>query len=600
MGCPDEPAGPRISRSGASWLKRLGPILAVVAACAAFLPTLRSGFVNWDDLKMFVENPHYQGLGWRQLRSAWTTYLLGEWMPATWMSYSADYALWGIEPFGYHLTNLLLHGGAALAVYALARRLLEAGFPSCGADDRRVGAVAAALVFGVHPLRAEPVAWVSARGTILGGLFLLLAALTYVAGAARSRGGVMPGPWRWGSVGLFALSLLSRSTGLVLPAVLLVLDVYPLRRLPGNPAQWLGAARPVLYEKVPFLVLSVLTVPAAVLARLGGTEALWTEPYDPTVGLAAALFGAMFYLRKTVFPGSLAPIYQTPSKDDLLLGAVLASGVVLVLVTGLLVALRRRWPAGLAAWVSYGVLLLPMSGIVPFGRLRGAVDRYSYVTCLAWAVLAGAGVAAGCRTWRRGGVRTPTAVVVAVLGATVLIGWGVLSWRQVQVWRDGLTLWTHAVAVTPDSPLARNQLGIALEGAGDLAGATAHYQRALEKWSTRPGLHGNLGRVLAAQGRLPEAAAHFREAIRLWPGFVDAYVSLGVVLAAQGEVEKAIEQYQAALRVDPDSPTGHYYFGLALEQAGRRAEAGGRYRRALELKPDYREAAAGLRRVGAP
>ncbi|HEX9708465.1 MAG TPA: hypothetical protein VGB42_00595, partial [Candidatus Thermoplasmatota archaeon] len=211
----------------------LGALVAVWTLLT-FLPTVWNDFVNWDDPRMFLDNPYHRGPWPARLRNAWSSHLLGEFMPVTWMSYGLDRSLWDLHAPGYHLTNLLLHVLAALAVYALARRLLHhalgAEAPDRGRAAVDVGGAVAALVFAVHPLRLEPVAWVSARGTVLGGLLPLLSVLLYVRGWERGRAlGRVPGTWLVGSALLFAASLLARATGLVLPVVLVVLDVYPLR-----------------------------------------------------------------------------------------------------------------------------------------------------------------------------------------------------------------------------------------------------------------------------------------------------------------------------------------------------------------------------------
>jgi hypothetical protein len=464
-----------------------------------FLPSLQNGFVNWDDDRMFIQNlahgaPLAVGLGY-----AWRTRLLGEYMPVTWTSYALDHATWGLRPFGYHLTSLLLHVLAVVAVYALSRRLLAAGLApglpaAAGVPDARreqaitLGATATALVFGLHPLRVEAVAWVAARGTVLGGLLLVLAALAYLGAASHTpRGRIMAPVPLCAVAGLFLLSLLARATGLVFPLVLVVLDVYPLRRLGGD-AGWTGrAARPVWIEKVVLSALGLLAFPMGMIARVDEGDPFAFRGYDPAVAVANAIHGVAVYVTKTVWPIALSPVYRVPRPADLMLEWIVASAALVAVVTAIVAARRRRWPAALAAWVIGLVLVAPTLGLVPRGRLRGAVDRYTYVACLGWAVVAGAGLAATWLGARRGGLRRVVAWGVAAGFGTLVLTWAVLSWRQLEVWRDGVHLWGQAVAVSPGSALAHNNFGMALAAAGDRSGAAREFEEAARRWGDVPG-----------------------------------------------------------------------------------------------------------------
>src|SRR3989442_1855571 len=212
-----------------SWLVRL--IMAVVTF-AAFLPVLHNQFVNWDDDKNFLDNPYYRGLGWSQLRWMWTTHM-GHYIPLTWMTFGLDYLLWGMNPRGYHLTNLLLHAANAVVFFFVARRILTRALPSPSERGHAltVSAGVAALLFALHPLRAESVAWATERRDVLLGLFYLLTILAYLRACERGDQGR---GWYWGGVGLFAFALLSQSTAARLHAALSLLDVYSLPRLWGG------------------------------------------------------------------------------------------------------------------------------------------------------------------------------------------------------------------------------------------------------------------------------------------------------------------------------------------------------------------------------
>jgi Flp pilus assembly protein TadD len=583
------PAGPRRVR-----VASLLPALVAVATFVTFLPVLWNGFVSWDDTRLLLENASHRGPGGARLLAAWSQRVLGEYMPVTWMTYALDGALWDLRAAGYHLTNLLLHVATAIAVYALARRLLlHALGPDRGEREApaiEVGATVAALVFALHPLRAEPVAWVSARDVVLSGLLFVLSVLCYVAGwDRRGAAGRVPTPWLLGSAALFAASLLARATAVVLPAVLVALDVYPLRRLAGGPRAWLGpAARVAWREKALHALLGALGVVMGFLARGEQPGDFLRAAWDPAVGVAWATYTAASYLSRGAGAARLSPIYRMPTREDPMWATVLLSAAVLVAVTLVLVAARRRWPGALTAWIVYLIVLAPTSGLVPFGRLRGAADRYTYVACIGWAVVVGGAVALGWRAWRRGALSRGRAIAAASLVALVLGGWSVSAWRQAQIWRDSFTLWTRALEVYPDSPVAQNNLALALAARGDLAGAEAHFRTVTLTWPTSAGAFQNLGRALSAQGKLTEAAETLRRAAELAPESAEVRIDLGTVLFNLGRIDGAAAELERAVALAPESARAHRYLSVALGRLGRADEAEQHRRRAAEL--DAREA----------
>ena len=207
------------------WTLWAGAVLVVAVTIATFLPTLKNGFVNWDDAQNFLANPNYRGLGWANLRWLFTTAHMGHYIPVTWLTLAFDYVLWGMNPAGYHLTAVALHALNALLVYVVAYRLLDAGFEQLVARVHlSAGAVTAALLFAVHPLRVESVAWISERRDVVAGLFSLLTALAYLTAWRRGLSSRLHPGWYWAAVGCFALACLSKSIVVGLPVVLLVLD----------------------------------------------------------------------------------------------------------------------------------------------------------------------------------------------------------------------------------------------------------------------------------------------------------------------------------------------------------------------------------------
>src|SRR2546426_5353351 len=573
-------AAVKASPSAQRWVRWLAPLLVVLFTLTAFLPTLQNQFVNWDDHENFLDNPHYRGLGWTHLRWMWTTHL-GHYIPLTWMTLGLDYLLWRMNPFGYHLTSLLLHAANAVAFFFVVRRILKRALPSPSERGHALAVSAgfAALVFAIHPLRVESVAWVTERRDVLSGLFYLSAILVYLRACergARGRG------WYWLSVAVFGCALLSKSMVVNLPVVLLILDVYPLRRLGGFVGWWSEPARRIYVEKIPFVLLAAAASAIAVMAQSSVHAAISLAQLSVAGRLAISTYGLSFYLWKTVAPGNLSPLYELPPTVNPWAPPFLLSYGLVLAITAIVLAFRRRVPGLLAAWVAYVVVLLPVLGIFQSGP-QIAADRYTYLASLGWAILVSAGVLSH---WRR------RPFLFTGLAACVLFGLGILTWNQVQVWRDSEKLWTHALATYPKSSIAENNLGNVRADQSKLAEAIEHYRQALDINPEHASAHYNLGNVLAQQGKLAEASEHHRQALRLKPDYADAHNNLGNVLAQQGMLAEASEQYQRALQIRPDDADAHNNLGTALAREGKLSEAVDHYRQALKIKPDFAKAAS--------
>src|SRR5436309_458104 len=531
-----EPVALALPQGWGSWLV---PVLIALVTFIAFLPTLRNQFVDWDDFKNFLDNPYYRGLAWTQLRWMWTTHL-GHYIPLTWMTLGLDYLLWGMNPVGYHLTNLLLHAANAVVFFFVVRRLLARALPSPSEHGYAlaVSSGVAALVFAIHPLRVESVAWVTERRDVLSGLFYLVAILLYLRACergARGRG------WYWLSAAVFGCALLSKSMVVNLPVVLLILDFYPLRRLGGAVGWWSAPARRVYVEKIPFVLLAAAASAVALMAQLSHNTMVSVVQLSALGRLALSVYGLSFYLWKTVAPVNLSPLYELPPAVNPWAPPFLLSYGLVVAITALVLALRRPLPGLPAAWVAYVVALLPVLGIFQSGP-QIAAYRYTYLASLGWAILVSAGVLSH---WRR------RPFLFTGLAACVLFGLGILTWNQVQVWRDSEKLWTHALATYPKSSIAENNLGNVRADQSKLAEAIEHYRQALDINPEHASAHYNLGNVLAQQGMLAEASEHHRQALRLKPDYADAHNNLGKALAQQGKLAEVVEHSRRAKDAGP-------------------------------------------------
>jgi hypothetical protein len=509
---PSRPSAKEPDSRAADWL------VAVAVLCltwVVFLPALSGGFLPWDDESNLVTNRAWKGLGWSQLAWMLTTFHKGHWIPLTWLSFGADYVVWGMEPRGYHLTNVFLHAANAGLVCLLATSLLAR--TGARGSARLLGGAAAALFFALHPLRVESVAWVTERRDVLSAFFFLVSALAYLRAARHES--VWKSRAYWLSLGAFALSLGSKSMGASLPVVLLILDVYPLRR-------WTSAWRERLLEKAPFVLLSLIASAIAMLAVRAGGSASSLADLGVAQRLAISAYSLVFYPWKTLVPIGLAPLYELPVGIDPFAPVYLVSAAVVIAITAAAFALRERRPWLLAAWTAYVVMLLPVVGIAHNGP-QIAADRYTYLPCLPFAVLAGAAVA---RLWQR--------IWAIAVFAVALLALAILTVYQIGAWRDAESLWTRALAVSPSAVA-----------------------------------HASLGVVFDEKGRHEDAIAQFGEALRINPRLAHAQNNWGIALARQGEWQEAVSHYEAALRLNPGYPEAHLNLAAALQRLGRYGDA---------------------------
>lgn len=549
--------------------------LVALAVFAVFSGALRAGFLNWDDADTFLRNQNYRGLGLSQLRWMFGAKLLGHYIPVTWLTLGLDYELWGMNPFGYHLTSVLFHCANAAIFLLVARRLLLLAEPDAESGAATLYAGAAALLFAAHPLRAESVAWVTERRDVVSGFFYLLSILCYLRAGERTAAGRGPGRLAL-CVVFYGLSLLSKITGVALPVVLLAIDVYPSRRMPLDPRRWLDVEfRSVLAEKIPFFLLALPVGLAGVGLQSGSGAFFSFSQWGLAPRVVVALYSAAFYVQKTVFPWGLSPLYQLPENIHLLDAPFLTgSGMTAALCVAAIAFARRGRPAFLVAWLSYLAGLLPVSGLLQSGD-QLAADRYAYIPCMAFAVLA---AGAAMRARRTPGARLIPAAAVAVLG--------VLTWRQVGFWRDSEALWRRVLSVDSRIALAHDQLGDALAQRGRLDEAVREHEEALRLKPDLLTARVNLANALARRGDLDAAEREYRAALELSPGLAQAHDSLGLVLAGRGKLDEAIEHYRRALDLRPDYPQAHDNLGAALAAQGNTAEAVREYESSLRLDPD--------------
>jgi Flp pilus assembly protein TadD len=383
---------------------------------------------------------------------------------------------------------------------------------------------------------------------------------------------------------------------MTLPAILLVLDAYPLRGLGsvGVRGGWLPS-RSVVIEKLPFFLLSLAAAIVALVALTNATHvSSRPDPSPPsayaTAGvslidhIAISVYALSFYLWKIAVPLGLSAAYELPPPSGFETWPAVLSGAAILLVTSAVVIGRRRWPALSAIWAGYIVMLSPVIWVPQI-----AADRYTYLACAGWALLGGAGLASGWRSWQQRNIDRRITVPLAGLAFAVVPALGILTWHQVNVWRDSETLWTHAVAARPSS-LGHFKLGVTLEHRGSFAEAIENFEAALRMNPNDADAHSALGFAFAVEGRLREAFEQFDQGLRLRPRLATAHTGLGLLLARQGDLSAAADHFRRALESDSRDAQAHTNLGLILKKWGQWGEAATHFRQAVQVDPESEQA----------
>lgn len=544
------PPRPDIFFRNAPWLTSIpwhfvAPIALFLLTVAAFLPAIMAEFVYWDDDDLLLNTLVYRTLDRDSLLWMFTTSYAGHFQPLTWLSYWLDWTLWKREVSGYHLTNVLLHAGTALLFYFLVKRLLIAGFYSNQTADPPflskncpivcLASALAAAAFAIHPLRTESVAWLAERRDVLSGFFFVASIASYIHWRIKASMTPTTRMWYWIAVLFQLVSLLAKASAVSLPLVLLILDVFPFRRLEG--LRWKKRMLALVWDKAPFFVLAFAAGVRAWIAQVEAGAMYPLVEHDALSRAAQALFGLSFYPWKTVFPLDLSPLYQIPRRE-VLMGPLLWKGLIgsAILLT-LSLATRRRWPAVTAAFAVYTVMILPVSGIFQSGPQLVA-DRYSYLSCLGFAALPAAGCLclARSRAWQNRNV-VSLAVLACAIGVTALF---YATVEQSKKWSSALDLWSHAVAVSPDSSIVHTNLADAYMSLPNLSAAAEHYRRALEIEPRDAIAAHHYGDALWAMGQLRAAESLYLHSLSLDPDRPRALLSLAQLWIARGQPHQAL------------------------------------------------------------
>jgi protein O-mannosyl-transferase len=579
----------------------------VFVVAIAFEPVRHNQFVEFDDNQYLLENTHIRdGFSTASVGWAFTSGYASNWHPLTWLSHMLDLEWFQLRPLGHHLHNLSLHALATVLLFLILQNMTGARWRSAFV----------ALLFGIHPLHVESVAWAAERKDVLSGVFWMLTIAAYVHYVRR--GGV----WRYLLVMFcLALGLMAKPMLVSLPLVLLVLDFWPLKRVPGVRCQVSGlrgqvpgadpgvvpeasgSDLPLLHameeragvrrgssqrasgarcevsvcrlvaEKIPLFILVAVSCVVTFLVQQHGKSVALDLPF--AIRLSNALNSCIAYLGKLIWPANLAVLYPYPTQWPL--WKPVAAAVVLAVISVAAIRRRSRQPWFAAGWFWYLIALIPVIGLVQVGA-QSMADRYTYLPSIGIFILIAWGAAALSLEWRY------RKEILALSTAVAAVAMTLITRAQVNCWKDSITLFEHAVAVTQNNYTMHHSLGWALSKSNRLDEAIVHLDRSLQL-RPDPETQLDMADVLIKRKQFTDALIHLRKVLNAQPTNAIAHYNLGIIAQAEGKPDEAISAYEAAVRLDPNHAGAFNNLGIVQASQGLIPEATGSFRQSLRLAP---------------
>lgn len=559
-------------------------LLIALVTFLVYLPALKNGFVNWDDDVYVYENLNIRSIDLAFLKWVSTAEVSSLWHPLTVISYAINYAVWKLEPWGYHLTNNLFHTFNTILVFMLVSQLLKQYGIS---EDRRHKATiivgsATSLLFGIHPLHVESVAWISERKDVLSAFFYLSSVLAYLkyVSAINSKKRI----FYTVSLISFILAIMSKPMAVSLPIVLLILDFYPLGRLTAR--KGFRSIMSILIEKIPFFLFSFLSSLATMWVHYS-KSGLWRLDQIPfTDRVFVAIRAYIFYMVKMVLPVNLSPLYPLPAKVDFFRIDHFGSVLFLTLIVFLSIWFLNKNKLFFAILLYYVVALFPVIGIVQVG-VQEAADRYTYLPSIGPFLLVGLGV------WycfeRYSKKHTQIAMITALIFIfALLINRSV---KQISIWHDSITLWSYEISLYPNTAyIAYNNRGEIYRGLGDYKQALMDYNKAIEIYPNFANAYTNRGIVYYSLNNNQQAALDYTKAIEINPKFVNAYINRGMLYYKLDNYRQAIADFSKAIEIDPANAIPHYARAATYEIIENYHLAIEDYSNTVELNPLHSEA----------
>ena len=573
-----------------------------------YLQVLRNDFVEWDDIAYVIENPYIRSFDPAFFKWAFLDFYAANWHPLTWISHAMDYALWGLNPLGHHLTSILFHAANSFIVVILVIRLIEftqrtttKRGPSEYPPERPtlIAAGVTGLLFGLHPVHVESVAWVAERKDLLCAFFFLLSIMLYIKYVSsrasdgmrqKSEGSRKDGPIQKElflfnkhyllTLGFFLLALMSKPMAVTLPVVLLVLDWYPCNRMRS-----FKTFLTLSLEKIPFLVLSFISSLLTILAQKAD-DTIQTMAFAPlSTRVLVAAKSLVLYLWKILLPLNLIPFYPYPKEASFFSPQYLFSCALVAGITISCLAVSKKHALWLSVWGYYVITLLPVIGIVQVGS-QSMADRYMYLPSLGTFLVMGVG-AAWISEKARGRIKGGLIVnVISVsIACLVFISLSYATYKQSGIWKNSITLWSYVIEKEPERvPVAYNNRGLAFARAGRFDRAVEDFTAAIALDPSDNLAYHNLGVLYLNTGAIAQSIEYLNKAIAKAPQFADSYNSRGTYYFYTGRYDSALEDFNKAISLKRDciaayNNRGSLYLrtgsnGLALEDFHKACELG--------------------------
>jgi protein O-mannosyl-transferase len=556
------------------WVVAITPVLLTLFF---YLPVLNNSFVNWDDPGFIQNNLYIRHLNWTSLHWMFTTLYQGNWIPITWLSYVLDYHLGGLDPWIYHLDNLCLHVLNTGLFFLLGIKILHLSKINPGMEAEEIkrnweipAAFLAALLFGIHPIHVESVAWATDRKDLLCTVFFLAGLLFYLSYVSQ----IPTKRWKYFVVlGIFCLAFLSKSMAISFPFVLLLLDKWPLRRFNSNKSR-------IIIEKIPFLIPAFLLGGLTIVAQSNAGAMASFNQIPLEFRIMNAFHSLIFYLEKTIAPYGLAALYPIHLKKVISIEYMLSAFGVL-LISLVCYIYRKKKPHFVTMWLFYCLTLAPTLGIVHVGS-QAAADRYFYLPSVAPFLLIGIALA---RLFQS------RLLIFSLLAIGVAASLGHATMRQIHIWRDSTSLWENVLKIDP-----KNNANT-LTCLGDAYRVTGRWDEALNALNTANAIgpvsaypHNGKGKIFLNKGLKDDALKEFTAAIEVDSQEGWAHSHLDVIYSRQGKINSALTERAAALSSAPDDSWSHFEYGKVYMEYGMYDPAVAQIQAALLLNPNFAEA----------
>lgn len=543
-------------------LKLILASLVGLAAFLVYLPSLGNGFVNWDDSVYVYDNPMISSLNPGFIKWVLTAIVCGNWHPLTMLSLAIDYHFWGLEPMGFHLVNIILHSLNTFLVFLLAHRL----FKCClGPTEVLIATATTSLLFGIHPIHVESVSWISERKDVLYSFFYILSILSYIKYVGGSR------IFYTASIASFFLALLCKPMAVTLPAVLLVLDYYPLGRL--------KCLRKALVEKAPYFILSCVFAAVCIYAQQHSSAMAPFEQYPVQGRISVPISALGFYLYKLILPLKLAHFYPLPDATEYFNLTFFTALLSVIAISACSLLLLKKNRILISAWLFFIVTLSPVLGVLQVGN-QAAADRYMYLASIGPFMLAGAGIAVFYSSLTSKTAKT--LLMITLCSVCLLLVSKTVS--QQSVWKDTISLWSNTLEVsTRRIAIGHYYRGLAYEKSGDLIKAVNDLSEAIFLNTEYAAAYTSRGILFGEMQLYEKAIGDFNKAISLAPEDFNAYLNRGVAYLYISMPEIAMTDFKKTIEFDPKNAKAYLNLGLAYAKLNDRANAIININRAADL-----------------